>query len=195
MRVLGPARERPGFAEAADAFLRGESTELPEPRIEFLRWLGANRAVAFHGSPRDDLTELSTERKSTDTTAFGNQTAVYATADPIWAIYFAVLRRDTGWKGTRNGSLGFLGRRFYFFAHNRGSESPDRFGPGSLYVLPPDTFEAQPVRLGIDPSHLVSKVPVKPIARLDVTPEDFPFRDRIRYYADDEPIWVSILRA
>ena len=138
---------------------------------------------------------LSTERKSTDTTAFGNQTAVYATADPIWAIYFAVLRRDKGWKGTRNGSLGFAGRRFYFFAHNRGSESPERFGPGSLYVLPPDTFEAQPVRFGIDPSHLVSKVPVRPVARLDVTPEDFPFRDRIHHYADDEPIWLSILRA
>ncbi|MES1247377.1 MAG: hypothetical protein ABUS54_06870 [Actinomycetota bacterium] len=196
MRSLGRPRERPGFAAAADALLRGEQTELPEPRVEFLRWLGLDRPVVFHGSPRGDLTELSTERQSRDTTQWGDQTAVYASTDPVWAIYFAVLRRDNGWTGTRNGSLGVGRRRFYFFMHNEGSESPDRFGPGSLYVLPPDSFEAQPRPLGIvDLAHLVSRVPVTPIARIDVTPEDFPFRDRIAYYGDGEPIWRSMLRA
>jgi hypothetical protein len=33
------------------------------------------------------------------------------------------------------------------------------------------------------------------LARIDVTPEDFPFRDRIGYYRDREPIWISLLRA
>ena len=194
MRHLGPPRERPGFADAADALLRGESPGLPEPRVQFLRWLGANRPVAFHGSPRDDLDELSTERRSTDTTDWGNQAAVYATADPVWAIYFAVLRRDHGWTGTRNASLRIGRRRVYFFAHNKGSESPDRFGPGTLYLLPPDTFEAQPSVLGIDPSHLVSKLPVRPLARIAVTPDDFPFRDRLTYYTEGERIWVTMLR-
>jgi hypothetical protein len=41
----------------------------------------------------------------------------------------------------------------------------------------------------------VSRVPVKPLARIDVTPEDFPFRERIGYYRDREPIWISLLRA
>lgn len=196
MRVLGPPRERAGFAAAADALLAGESPPLPEPRVEFLRWLGADRPVVFHGSPRGDLTELSTERKSRDATAWGDQTAVYASSDPVWAIYFAVLRRDDGWEGTRNGSMGIGGRRFYFFAHNRGSQSPDRFGPGSLYLLPPDTFEAQPPALGfIDLAHLVSKVPVRPLARGDVTPEDFPFRESVVYYRDREPFWISMFRA
>jgi len=163
VRVLGPPSERPGFAEAADALLRGEQPPLPEPRVEFMRWLGANRPVVFHGSQRNDITELSTERKSRDATQFGNQTAVYATSDPVWAIYFAVLRRDGGWRGTRNGSMGIGRGRYYFFAHNRGSESTERFGPGSLYLLPPDTFEAQPPLLGrIDLAHLVSRVSVTP---------------------------------
>jgi hypothetical protein len=72
----------------------------------------------------------------------------------VWAIYFAVLRRDRGWTGTRNGTIGLAGRRrrFSFFAHNRGSASPERFGPGSLYLLPPDTFEADPPFLGCDRS-------------------------------------------
>jgi hypothetical protein len=193
---LPPPQHRPGFDDAADALLRGEPVDLPEPRLEFLRWLAENRDVAFHGSPRDDLTELSTERKSRDTTTWGDQTAVYATTDPVWAIYFAVLRRDGSWRGTRNGTLGLGGRQHYFFAHNRGSQSPERFGPGSLYLLPLDTFEPQPPLAGtVDTAHLVSRAPVRPLARVDVTSEDFPFRDRVAYYRDREPIWITLLRA
>ena len=195
MRVLiGTPRERPGWAAAGEALLRGEEAALPEPRVDFLRWLAATRPVAFHGSQRDDVTELSTERTSSDTTAWGNQTAVYASSDPIWAIYFAVLRRDGGFRGTRNGALRAGPLRLYFFAHNREAESPERFGPGTLYLLPSGTFEAQPSVLGIDPCHLVSHVPVQPLARVPVTPEDFPFRDAVVHYRQREPIWVSMFR-
>jgi hypothetical protein len=188
------------FAVAADEVLAGEATSVPGPRLDFLCWLAENRSVVFHGSPRDDLHELSTERRSRDATAWGNQEAVYASTDPVWAIYFACLRRDQGWTGTRNGTMGQAGGplypRRYFFLHNRGSASAERFGPGSLYLLPPSSFiAARPVADVIDTAHLVSREPVKPLARLDVTPEDFPFRDRVRYYSDGEPLWVSVLRA
>ena len=189
-----------GFAAAADALLAGEAIAVPEPRLDFLRWLAQNRPVAFHGSPRDDLHELSTERQSRDATAWGNQQAVYASTDPVWAIYFACLRRNEGWTGTKNGSMGQAGGplypRRYFFLHNRGSASPDRLGPGSLYLLSPSSFVAdEPLADAIDTAHLVSHEPVKPLARLDVTPDDFPFADRIRYYRDGEPNWISLLRA
>lgn len=188
------------FATAADALLAGQPAGLPEPRLDFLRWLAANRPVVFHGSPRGDLTELSTERQSRDATKWGNQRAVYASTDPVWAIYFACLRRDGGWTGTRNGSMGQAGGplypRRYFFLHNRGSASPDRFGPGSLYLLPPDSFVAdEPLAGVIDTAHLVSHTRVRPLARVDITPEDFPFRDCVRYYRDGEPIWLSFFRA
>lgn len=188
--TLPPPVVEPGFDQTADALLRGEHVEVS---LDFLRRLGEARGVVFHGSQRNDLVELSTERRSRDATAWGDQQAVYASSDPVWAIYFAVLRRDNGWRGTRNGSLGVGGRRFYFFAHNRGSQSPQRFGPGSLYILPPDSFVAEQGLM--DTAHLVSRTPVRPLARIDVTPEDFPFRDRIRYYRDREPIWISLLRA
>jgi|SRR5579884_3688409 len=196
--VVSPEAES-RFAVAADALLAGETTTVPEPRLDFLRWLAENRPVVFHGSPRGDLTELSTERRSRDKTPWGNQEAVYASTDPVWAIYFACLRRDGGWTGTRNGSLGRAGGplypRRYFFLHNRGSASPDRFGPGSLYVLPARTFVAdKPLAGAIDTAHLVSHEPVRPLARLDVTPDDFPFAGRLGYYREGEPIWVSFLR-
>jgi hypothetical protein len=185
---------------AADELLVGAARAVPEPRLDFLRWLAESRAVAFHGSPRSDLLELSTERKSRDATACGNQQAVYASADPVWAIYFACLRRDRGWTGTKNGSMGRADGRLYprryFFLHNQGSASPDRFAPGSLYFLSPSTFVAdKPLAGAIDTAHLVSHRPVKPLARVDVTPEDFPFRDRVGYYRDGEANWISLLRA
>jgi hypothetical protein len=197
--VVDPATEAK-FGGAADALLAGAAPDIPARRLDFLRWLAENRPVVFHGSPRDDLAELSTERRSTDTTAWGNQQAVYASSDPVWAIYFACLRRDDGWTGTRNGSMGKPGGplypRQYFFLHNRGSASPGRFGPGSLYVLPPESFVADAPLAGVvDTAHLVSHTPVKPLARVDVTPEDFPFRDRVAYYKDGESIATSLLRA
>ena len=198
--VAADAGVEAAFAAAADALLAGETVSIPERRLDFLRWLAENRPVVFHGSPRDDLTELSTERRSSDTTAWGNQQAVYASADPVWAIYFACLRRDRGFTGTKNGSMGQPGGplypRRYFFLHNYGSASPHRFGPGSLYVLPPDTFVGDAPLVGVlDTAHLVSHEPVRPLARVDVTPEDFPFRERIGYFRAREPIVVSLFRA
>jgi hypothetical protein len=188
------------FAVAANELIAGKSTAIPEPRLDFLRWLAENRPIVFHGSPRDDLLELSTERHSRDSTAWGNQRAVYASTDPVWAIYFACLRRDSGWKGTKNGSLGLAGGplypRRYFFLHNLGSASPRRFGPGTLYLLPAETFVAdEPLAGVIDTAHLVSHEPVRPLGRIDVTPGDFPFADRIQYYRAGEPNWIALLRA
>lgn len=188
------------FASVADQLLAGGEPELPARRLDFLRWVAETRRVAFHGSPLSDLAELSTERKSSDTTSWGNQQAVYASTDPVWSIYFACLRREGTWRGTRNGSMGTPGGplypRKYFFAHNRGSESADRFGPGTLYILPIDSFVADaPLASVVDTAHLVSYTPVKPIARVGVTPDDFPFADRVAYYRDDESILTTLVRA
>ncbi len=93
--VVGPEDEA-WFAAAGDRLLAGEAVEIPQPRLNFLRWLAENRPVVFHGSPCDDLAELSTERRPSCSTAWGNQQAVYASTDPVWAIYFACLHRDNG---------------------------------------------------------------------------------------------------
>jgi hypothetical protein len=75
---------RHGRAAAGKADVGPEPTLASRARLpkspsrgwNFFRRLAENRPVVFHGSPRGDLTELSTERRSTDTTAFGNQQAV-----------------------------------------------------------------------------------------------------------------------
>jgi hypothetical protein len=157
------------------------SYELPWPKVEFLQWLRLNRPVVFHGSPRDDLTLLSTTRLSRDSSAFGNQRAVYASNDPVWAMYFALLPRGpgSGFRWTKNSCLRVGGPERlprYSFAVNPEVLANGGLSPGTLYVLPNDTFVSDKAEFGvIDTCHLVSKIEVKPLARLAVTPDDFPF--------------------
>lgn len=201
---LGPvvldADTESAFERAAAELLAGGDARLPERRLDFVRWLAATRGLAFHGSPLGGLERLEPIRRSRDTTEWGDQQALYATTDPVWAIYFACLRRDAGFRGTRNGSMGRPGGplypRTYFFAHNRGAARDGRFGPGTLYVLPREPFREQPPLAGaVDTAHLVSTEAVVPLARVAVTPADFPFAGRVATYRDREPIFVTLLRA
>ena len=138
--------------------------------------------VLFHGSQSGDLERLEPIRLSTDATKFGNQQAVYATSDPVWATYFAILRR--GKYSTRNASLGIVGGnlfpRWYYFSITR-PDGGENFAPGSLYVLPRKTFVRQkPLLRFIDTAQWVSHTAVPILERIDVTPADFPFADRVR---------------
>jgi hypothetical protein len=187
------------FAAAADALLGGSTGALPEPRLDLLRWLAEARDVVFHGSPHGGLAELSTERKTRDATAFGDQQAVFASTDPVWALYFACHDRGTGFEETRNGTIGRVGGplypRSYFFSHNRGAPRPARWRDGFLYVLPRVGFESEPPLAGVvDTAHLVSHEPVRPLACVAVGPSDFPFTARVTYHRPGEPIWISLLR-
>ncbi len=59
---------------------------------------------------------------------------------------------------------------------------------GTVYLLPRSTFTLQlPIPVGANEVHiaqLASLVPVQPLAKLTVTPEDFPFLMQIRGHDD-----------
>jgi hypothetical protein len=173
--------------------------DVPLAKVEFLRWLTQRRDVLFHGSARRDIEILEPIRRSRDTTEFGNQRAVYASDDPVWAIYFAILRRYAPF-GTRNSSIGLAGHgvypRWYAFALRPPFDPATRFGPGSLYVLPRALFRPEPPLLGaIDTAQWVSMERVEPIVRIDVTPDDFPFLHAVGPYFEREPMLLTIARA
>jgi len=182
----------------AERLERGDAdavVDSPLPRDEFLRWLAERRPVLFHGSARDDLAVLEPIRFSRDTTEFGDQQAVFATSDPVWASYFAVLRRHRPF-GTRNGSLGIAGAavypRWYHFSIQRPLDRAARFGPGSLYIVPRGPFTVEPPLRGVfDTAQWVSAEPVEPLVRIDVTPDDFPLLDAVVEHRDGDP-WFMI---
>ena len=77
----------------------------------------------------------------------------------------------------------------YVFSISR-SALPDRpWRSGTVYVLPGNTFELQPpMRFGeleVRIPQFASFVAVRPIARVAVEPEDFPFLAQIRGHDDE----------
>lgn len=176
-----------------------ELLQPPQPTTTYLRWLAVHRPVLFHGSQRRNLTQLRPDRESTDRTEFGNQRAVFASDDPVWAMWFALLRRGPGFRSTRNGVWSIRGNRehrAYFFSVDSDQPDHELLTDGWLYVLPQQGFTAHPplARL-LQPGEWVNPQPVEPLARLAVTPADFPFADRIvRHHADDSML-NTLLRA
>lgn len=117
----------------------------------------------------------------------------------MWGISFAILRRDPPF-GTRNGSMGVAGSavypRWYDFSLLPPIDPDKRFGAGSLYVLPRAPFRSQPPLLDVlDTAQWVSEESVRPLARIDIAPSDFPFLSSVGPYSEREPMLFTILRA
>lgn len=173
----------------------GNGTEiayrLTAPRWQFLCWLTDTKDVVLHGSGHPAIDEFE-PRQADDVGEFGARRAVYAASDGIWPIYFAVADRHVV-TSLVNGCVRRAGDRttetYYYFSVNREALAATPWHAGTVYVLPRDSFEAQPEddwrgsRLAS--TQWASPVAVKPIARLAVTPGDFPFLDQVRGHDQD----------
>jgi hypothetical protein len=73
---------------------------------------------------------------------------------------------------------------YYFFSINRDALPHNPWRDGTIYLLPRDSFEPQPVQTyrgaAVEVAQWASLAPVRPLAKLSVGPEDFPFLDQIR---------------
>ena len=171
------------------------NADLPTPPATFVQWLMGRDAVIFHGSNATDIEEFQPVRASMelqDTGGRGNLGAVYGTHDGLWSLFFSVVDRQRLRGSIRNGvtRYGPTGRSidlYHFSLHHEClDEAP--FATGALYLLPRERFE----RLTFFPGGPVSNEwachePVKPLARLMIDPEDFPFLAEIGGH-DDGPL-------
>ena len=161
---------------------------------EFLCEVAARREIAFHGTGDPNI-ESFEPRKPIDFAPFGDQKAVFATTDPIWAMFFAIVARDRFPITLANGCIvsqdaeGRAGVPHDFFSISRDPLRQRPWRTGYLYFLPaktfveqpPDTYAGHPARV----PQLASSVAVAPFARLEVAPDDFPFLAAIRGHDDD----------
>jgi hypothetical protein len=164
--------------------------QLTEPRWQFLCWLADTKELLLHGSSSPDITEFE-PRQSIDTAEFGNRIAVYAASDGLWAMYFALVDRKQG-SSLVNGTLHALtpdGRRageYYFFSVDIETLGPEMWRPGHVYVLPRTGFESEPedqaYGLRISPTQWASGAAATPLARVEVSPADFPLLERVRHH-------------
>jgi hypothetical protein len=167
------------------------------PRWSFVEWLTRQEAVIFHGSPKADIDRFVPVRNSVevmDRGGKGNLAAVYGTPVGLWALWFAVIDRS-GLRGSiRNGVQRWTDREgraldLYFFSVDHSHVGGDIWRSGTLYLLPRDAFRPSPFFPGgPDSNEWASPDEVRPLKRLAVDPEDFPFRDRVGGHDDSELI-------
>lgn len=162
------------------------------PKWQFLNYAAERHNLAMHGSGNPSIA-LFEPRQPIDLTDFGNQKAVYAAADGIWAMFFAILDRDTFSLSMTNSCIrvvtpdGVSGP-YYQFSVSQSALPQAPWRSGTVYLLPRDTFMTQPnIPFGsieIQVAQLASLDPVTPLARLNVTPNDFPFLHQILGHDD-----------
>lgn len=169
---------------------------LDVPRWQFLYWLCDTQDVLLHGSGDPAIREFE-PRQSNDITEFGNRKAVYAASDGLWPMYFAIVNREMV-QSLNNACFrvvapdGSVGEPLYFFSVEADlSQAPWR--AGTVYILPRAGFEPQPrgeyQGVQLEVAQWASPEPVRPRARLAVSPEDFPFLAQIRSHD------MAVLRA
>ncbi|MBV7333387.1 hypothetical protein KFU94_35155 [Chloroflexi bacterium TSY] len=170
---------------------------LPYPKHEFLRYLVDYKGLLMHGTDIPDIDVLRPLRDSIDSSAHGNVSGVYADKGYMRPIYFAVVHRGRSF-GLTNGVFDLnedglinedendlsLDLRYYKLAIGLMGLRRNPWRNGTVYALPPDTFELW--------NEWTSRTPVKPVLSLDVTPDDLPLKDDvwgIDYRMISEGIW------
>lgn len=128
--------------------------------------------------------------------AFGAQNAVYAAADGIWPLYFALLDRVQFPTNLINGCIrirtndGDLSPPYYLFSVDRRVLPLNPWRSGTIYILPRDPFVAEPSFMlndvTIETAQLACPVSVRPLAKLVVQPHDFPFLTQVQTHDDED---------
>ena len=166
---------------------------LPYPKWQFLCYLTDHHSIALHGSGNSNIA-LFEPRQSNDLNEFGNQKAIYAASDGLWAMFFAVVDRDRVTSITNAcvsiaDETGALHGPYYVFSVSQSALPNQPWRTGTVYLLPRNTFNTQPsMAFGSYQVHfaqLASFEPVQPLAKLTITPEDFPFLLQIRGHDDE----------
>jgi len=165
---------------------------LPWQKWQFLCYVADHHDIALHGSGDPNIA-LFEPRQANDLNEFGNQKAVYAASDGIWAMFFAIVDRGRV-KSVTNACVrlgdetGILHGPYYVFSVSQSALASQPWRTGTVYLLPRGTFTTQPsIAFGPNEVHiaqLASLEPVQPLAKLTVTPEDFPFLMQIRGHDD-----------
>lgn len=167
---------------------------LPYPKHEFLRYLAGQEEIIFHGSGDPHIDEFRTVRTSVelrDKTGRGNLQAVYGTHDGLWPMFFAIVDRGQLSGSIRNGVDYYendAGQQItvYHFSVNKEMLPNQPWRTGTIYFLPRVTFRRLPISDEAMSNEWASETAVKPIARLHLEPEDFPFLDQIGGHDDSE---------
>ena len=156
---------------------------LPYPKHQFLQYATTLDRFIFHGSNNQSIDRFAPERKSVelkDETGRGNRQAVYGTHEALWSLFFAIVDRKRLHGSIRNGISYYYNAAneplsLFNFSINSAQLADAPYCDGAVYFLPRDTFERIPLFGTLPSNEWGSEQPVKPLAKLRVSRDDFPF--------------------
>ena len=86
---------------------------LPIPKYKFLYYLSNNKPIVLHGS---NIKFINSFEPREQTLYNGKKaTAVFATKDPIWPVFYATLQKEKIEGNIRNGALSTNGKKTFHF--------------------------------------------------------------------------------
>jgi hypothetical protein len=186
-----PRTDEAAFARLAQAVDEAGGREVaydaPAPKHDFFRYLVARRPVLLHGTGDGAIERFEPQRQ----TDYDNEwtSAVFATDDAIWPIFFATVNRPVA-RSLINGCSRRYGESHYYFSIGTDPRAGDAWRSGWMYVLPRETFRLHP-----SGPEWLSPVPVAPLARIRVEPADFPFLHEVVQHTLAEPVGRAVVRA
>jgi hypothetical protein len=160
------------------------------PKHEFLSYLVHARGYLLHGTASPDLEEV----KPMVAVDYDARTleAVFATSDGIWPLFFATLDRGRAgslWNGCYQIRRGSFLHRYYFFFTQADPHDEPIWREGAVYVLPRQPFGPTWI-----PNEWISPQPVRAVAKLTVSPSDFPFKHRVKRFDPTLSLMANLRR-
>jgi hypothetical protein len=171
--------------------------DLSVPKWVFLCWLTEEKEVFLHGSGNPNIGVFEPRAPNAkEDNDFSLQKAVFASSEGIWAMFYAILDRensrlnflnaaprfksDTGWSEPR-----------YFFSISEPAFEHKPWREGVVYILLKEGFAVEPPNqvaggFTVQDPHWANLNAVKPLAKLKVKPEDFPFLEQIRGHDQEQ---------
>jgi hypothetical protein len=191
---LNEEKTRAFDAMLASALARNGVIEYdaPYPKHEFLSYMVKYKKLLLHGSNNPNIKYMIPVRmlREADKTRFDNLDAVYATGDGIWPIFYAVANRKCPHFSVRTTCFRAADetgreRTHYYFSIDREMLKGQPWVDATIYLLPSDTFRQLRNTLGEPLEEWASDESVSVLAKLPVTPADFPFLDAVRTHSTE----------
>lgn len=155
------------------------------PKEEFLKYLVENKGVLLHGSNNTEINELEPRQANCASKEFGNQKGVYACKDEVLPMFYAIKDKEK-FNGTAESGYSLIGEnpeeaeKHYHFAVPQKMLDIVAWSDGVIYVLSQDGFRQGHDDDGKEMDEWMSLIEVEPLAKLRISPGEFPYFDEIQ---------------
>lgn len=152
-------------------------------KVDFLKYLSETGKFLFHGTNSGDIKELEPRQANCRSKKFGNLKGVYATQDSVLPIFHSIFNKKY-FRGVYSSGLEFSDNEIdkgYVFKVDGEFEDKKQWTDGCVYILDKTKFEQGTDDDGKPIDEFVSREPIKPSAKMFVSPEDFPYLNEVEF--------------